>query len=411
MNICKLGLQATILISCHIVSQVIYAADVNGTENNDNLFFNGTTTAVNRVITNPYSGDTITLSGNFVTSTLSYDGLGGTDTLVLTSASDLLFLEDPVGTQLLWNIERFLSGSGADVIDLTSATITLGDTFVRTGASDDIIWSNVGNDLLVADDGDDRINGGPGNDTIYGGAGNDNIRAGMGNDNVLGESGLDTVDLGPGEDIYSAASDNLTDLIGGGTGNDAVDLPWYASQVSITPSSNPNYQLDITTLSNGVTELRVRDIEIANMIDGPLDLTSLLASQVTCHGFFAPFTQNLNLKNNSKKTIPVKIQLSTENGSIISDQQIQAPPVINVTFSGTVFGSTPSDNEDLLSNGAANDGNAFQYDPNSEQWIYLLGTKQFTQSGVYEVTVKSGDNTKYAIMPSGTCEQTFTRMQ
>lgn len=405
-----LQIQAVVFLLGVTASNVLNAADVNGTSGNDILFLQGSIQPVNQVITNPFSGESITLSDDYFVNSASYDGLDGIDSLLMTNIGDLLFLEDPAGVQWLWNIERLLAGSGGDVLHLASTTISLGDLVIVGGASGDIIWSNVGNDTIDGQRGDDQIHGGPGNDLIYGNDGDDTLFGGLGSDEIYLGAGTDIANGGPGEDVFVELVDAATDLISGGADDDLLEFPWASTSVTISPSSDPNYQLDITRLDNGIVEVRLRDVEFAEFSDGPMDLTALLVTSLDCNGFSAPFTQNLTLKNKSKKTIPVKISLTDKDGLNIGASNIPAPPVINVNYSGTVFGSTPEDDEDLLTNGSANDGNVFSYDVNSQEWIYLLGTKQFSQAGVYEVTVQSGDNTEYLINDGNNCQQTFTRL-
>lgn len=46
---------------------------------------------------------------------------------------------------------------------------------------------------------------------------------------------------------------------------------------------------------------------------------------------------------------------------------------------------------------SANDDNIFRFDIDTGQWIYNLGTKQFTATGTYTVMVASGDTLEYTI--------------
>lgn len=57
-----------------------------------------------------------------------------------------------------------------------------------------------------------------------------------------------------------------------------------------------------------------------------------------CEEFGAPFDGPLTIKKKSKKIIPVKMQLVDAYGYLITDQNITAPPVINVVFNGVTDG-------------------------------------------------------------------------
>lgn len=128
-----------------------------------------------------------------------------------------------------------------------------------------------------------------------------------------------------------------------------------------------------------------------------------------CQGFMPPFDRPLALKKNAKRAIPANIMLSDESSFSISDEDIVAPPVINVLFNGQVFGEIPPDTGDLMPTGSSNEDNIFRFDPDSGQWIYNLGTKQFAAAGTYTVIITSGDENEYTISP-GTCTQTFERL-
>jgi hypothetical protein len=137
-----------------------------------------------------------------------------------------------------------------------------------------------------------------------------------------------------------------------------------------------------------------------------------LVPALTCNGFMPPFDQPLSLKKKVKRAIPVDMVLTGADGYAITDTDILAPPVINVLFDGQVFGEDPPDTDDLLPLGSANEDNIFRFDIDSWQWIYNLGTKQFTAAGKYTVTVASGDETEYTIDTSGgQCTQYFERLE
>ena len=145
------------------------------------------------------------------------------------------------------------------------------------------------------------------------------------------------------------------------------------------------------------------------------DATSFLSisivPELTCYGFMPPFDQSLSLKQNVKRAIPVDMVLASADGYTVTDADIAAPPVINVYFEAQVFGEIPPDSNDLLPLGSANDDNIFRFDMDARQWIYNLGTKQFTAAGTYTVMVASGDSLEYTINGlAGACTQTFERL-
>lgn len=162
-----------------------------GTSGSDTLFFQGTLSYLTLTITNPYTGETVFLNDIYNVNSSFYDGLGGSDTLLMTSYGDALFIEDGNGNVLVRNVETFTAGSGGDAIILASKTATLGNTLIDGGQGDDVLWANSGNDTINASGGNDIVNGGAGNDTLTGGEGNDNLNGGPGADRLTGDAGDD----------------------------------------------------------------------------------------------------------------------------------------------------------------------------------------------------------------------------
>lgn len=389
-----------------------FSADVVGDNGNNIFFMQGSDQLINRTLTNPYSGDEIEINEIKNTNTASYDGLIGIDTLLMTNQGDAFFLEYPTGTQWIWNVERILAGAGGDILDFSSPTIVLNDLYIVGGASGDILWSNVGNDTVDGQGGDDIIDGGPGNDTLYGGDQNDTIKGGIGDDMIYGEHGANILDGGPDNDSLFSQVYGPPDLVTGGSGIDRFLTALPLNMVSISLSSNPEYELDINSLDPNYPGLfaSLRGVEIGVFDAQEVDLSSYLVSQLDCEGFMSPFDKALVLNNKTKKNIPLKVKLYDQDGFIMTDLDIASNPVINVTYSGTVIGTNPPDDEDLLSTGSANEDNILRYSSDTMEWLYNLSTKQFAQAGIYTVTVVSGNNQEYVISNSSPCVQSFTRL-
>jgi Bacterial Ig domain/RTX calcium-binding nonapeptide repeat (4 copies) len=258
-------------------SSVLRAADVTGTNNNDLLFFLGIVESRNTTLTNPYSGETVGINNLYNVNTVKYDGLGGTDTLLMTNIGDALFLENDAGEQTLFSIERVIAGDGNDVVNLASTRFTLGDTLIDGGLSDDILWGNSGNDTINGGQGNDRIDGGPGDDTISGGDNDDTLDGGAGSDIVHGDAGNDLLVYTPSQNLGN------TDAYDGGTGIDTLVLRLTAAQDDAyaadivaarafiaahyddTSSMGPGY----TFSSFGLTVSNIEAIEVAIISNTP----------------------------------------------------------------------------------------------------------------------------------------------
>lgn len=221
-----------------------------GTNGSNTLLFHGNLGQLTVTLVNPYTGESIYIDEEKNINDSSYDGLGGVDTLLMTNFGDALFLENPVGTQLLLNVESILAGDGGDVIVLASTNFSYGNVFIDGGSSDDIIWSNAGNDTINGRAGNDQIDGGPGNDLIRGGEDNDTLRGGDGNDTVQGDDGDDMLFGDAGTDTLQGGTGN--DILAGGSGDDTLDggADIDTADYSLSPAS-VNASLATGTASDG----------------------------------------------------------------------------------------------------------------------------------------------------------------
>lgn len=166
-----------------------------GTNGNDFLFFEGTLGTLLLTITNPYTGEIITLNDTYNVNNTTYDGLNGNDTLLMTDFGDALFLEGTGGIQTVKNVETFLAGNGGDAIVLSSATFTLGNITIDGGLGNDVLWGNNGNDRITGNGGNDNINGGGGNDLMFGQDDDDTLSGALGADSLVGDNGNDVLNF------------------------------------------------------------------------------------------------------------------------------------------------------------------------------------------------------------------------
>ncbi|MBI3496133.1 MAG: tandem-95 repeat protein [Proteobacteria bacterium] len=156
-----------------------------------------------------------------------FRGGAGTDTLVMGSGNDALFLDDgfsasPTGGARIEGIESIVAGDGNDVVDLTSSKYGYGDVTIDGGA---------GNDVLMGNQGADVIDGGTGNDYLFGASGNDTLRGGDGNDTLDGGFGADSIDGGAGNDTgIIVGGQSAGDVYDGGSGSDVLNVQLSGSQ-------------------------------------------------------------------------------------------------------------------------------------------------------------------------------------
>ena len=182
------------------------------TEFDDFIFFTGQMTQITVSLVNPYTDKVFDIDDEFNLNNGVYDGLGGNDTLFMTSFGDFLTLKNDVGVQLVKNVETFLAGNGGDVINLADSDIIYGDVTTLGGAGNDILWSNVGNDFISGNQGNDIIDGGPGHDELQGDEGNDQIFGGKGNDILQGNDGDDILYGGTDLGLRELDKDFMDDI-------------------------------------------------------------------------------------------------------------------------------------------------------------------------------------------------------
>jgi cysteine-rich repeat protein len=224
---------------------VPFTAAVNGSA----MTFQGSIQQVDTTLVNPYSGESLTLSGPFNVNISSYKGIGASDVLTGTNLGDLLLVQDPAGSQRICGVETIRSQNSFDAMIMADGFITLADMIIEGGNAPDVLWANAGDDTLLGNNGVDRIDGGPGDDTIEGG------------------NGDDTITLWPGSGF---------DSIDGGVNIDTVEINAIQSQITITQAANPSYTFDISYL--GTPMAQIREVELVVLDDASIDLATCTGS-------------------------------------------------------------------------------------------------------------------------------------
>lgn len=149
------------------------------------------------------------------------------------------------------------------------------------------------------------------------------------------------------------------------------------------------------------------------------DASSGAVPEYSCYGFGNPLitddpstseTEHLSMQSKNTRTIPVKTPIIDQYGYDISGEDIAgAEPVINVTFnSAAIDGGTSANNKSLLRAKDADSGNQLDFNSNSGDWEYNLGTKNLKASGTYEIEITSGDSELYTLNKSS-CTIQFER--
>jgi Ca2+-binding RTX toxin-like protein len=133
-------------------------------------------------------------------------------TLLGTADGDLIHFDRVLhDSPSLVNVTQIYSGSGNDVVDLTSSRFSYGAVKIDGGRGNDWLLGNSGSDRIFGQSGrdwikgyggNDVINGGSDHDRLCGGRGNDKLTGSSGNDYLFGELGKDTLTGGSGSDKF-----------------------------------------------------------------------------------------------------------------------------------------------------------------------------------------------------------------
>ncbi len=197
-------------------------------------------------------------------------GGAGTDTLQISGAGVTIDLT-AIANSIITGIEKIdLTGSGDNTLvtsaDDVQALSTDTDTLIVTGNVGDSVrlsgsgWEARGSELVAgitynkfigyATDGSlvtvlgglkmvkgDQIVGAGGNDTLVGGTGSDDIQGMAGNDSIDGGTGSDLLDGGADDDtiVYDA----LDTTLGGGLGNDTLQLNTSGEIIDLQEAGRP----------------------------------------------------------------------------------------------------------------------------------------------------------------------------
>jgi hypothetical protein len=125
-----------------------------------------------------------------------------------------------------------------------------------------------------------------------------------------------------------------------------------------------------------------------------------------CVGFEPPMDRGpVTVRGN--RAVPLKAQLFDGADGEVSDVDIGAPPVLQVSFRSTTEGDPVDVSADAYPVGWGTEGNQFEYNFVDQVWQYNLKTKNYSAAGTYTIKMVSGDDSEYIIDP--TCQATFER--
>ena len=129
----------------------------------------------------------------------------------------------------------------------------------------------------------------------------------------------------------------------------------------------------------------------------------VIANKITCEGFEAPLDQGPVTVRGRNRALPLKAELHDALGNPMTDADLGAPPLVQVTFAPAAGGEPTDISEEALSAGLGTDGIEFVFD--DDRWRFNLKTGPYQAPGAYTVSMVSGDEAQYQLSP--TCEAVF----
>jgi len=117
-------------------------------------------------------------------------------------------------------------------------------------------------------------------------------------------------------------------------------------------------------------------------------------------GFLPPVDAGI-IKVSKSRTVPFKAELLHKDGLTVTDEDISAAPIIDISY----VGSEATGGEYIMDDAylVATDGNLFEF--TGYHWQFNLKIKACcTASGTYTVTMKSGDPNEYSIASAFTAQ-------
>jgi hypothetical protein len=123
-----------------------------------------------------------------------------------------------------------------------------------------------------------------------------------------------------------------------------------------------------------------------------------------CTGFGPPMDRAAKVRKH--RALPLKAELTDEMGFPVTDTEVMAAPVVEILFSSGNEDEPIDVTDYVLPVGSSFEGNTFIYDGTAQEWRFNLSTKNYTASGTYSISMKSGDTDEYALT-TPTCSSTF----
>jgi len=149
---------------------------------------------------------------------------------------------------------------------------------------------------------------------------------------------------------------------------------------------------------------REAPVHYGHTVPGPRLLLTLPPVH-ECRGFEPPMASRaVTVRGN--RTLPLKAQLIDQDGFLVTDFDIVAPPVIQVLLDTGEGGNPLGVTGESLPSGQGTYGDQIFFDGDN-RWHLNFRTKDYTAPGTYLLFMDTGDSSEYQIDP--TCYAAFIR--
>jgi hypothetical protein len=122
-----------------------------------------------------------------------------------------------------------------------------------------------------------------------------------------------------------------------------------------------------------------------------------------CVGFERPLDDGPVTVRRRNLALPLKAVLVDQDDIALTGRDLRAPPVVQVTYQSGISTIPEDVSDQAVALFRGSDSNTFAFF--LRKWRYYLKVSAFKAVGTYTISMVSGDETEYRVVP--TCEAQF----
>jgi hypothetical protein len=203
------------------------------------------------------------------------------------------------------------------------------------------------------------------------------------------------------------------------TGPDGTPIKWF---INIDQSGGVGDPTEMRTRNTGTTGTTQIDLTQYRQPDDPpgviqqgiasvslapgswtVGLPGGGGETLTCNGFDAPMNKSTPVRVRKNRVLPLRATLTNDQGQLVDDLGISAPPLVVVEFDDGLGGDSVDVSDDALPGAFGTAGNQFEFV--NGKWVFNLVNENYSAPGTYTASMVSGDSSEYTIDP--TCSAQF----